>query len=83
MAEAKKIPKEGYLVQLTLTRTEARLVHKLLGVTTGHVGDKAYDALTQVLGEYNFHYGLEVDVQWSPRGIKVTEEIINEGYQED
>lgn len=81
MAEAKKIPVE-YKVQLTLTRTEARLVHKLLGRATGFVGDKAHDALEQVLGEYDIDKGLEVDVSWNNAGFKVTEDLINAGYKE-
>lgn len=78
MAEAKRIPVEEYKVQLTLTRTEARLVHKLVGCipSPDTFVRSIYRELEKILGNWG---GSPSTVSEFP---VITEGFINAGYKE-
>lgn len=80
MAKAKKIPVKEYKVQLTLTRAEARLVHKLVGCipTTSSFVNSTYRELERVLGSWG-----DEPCSISEFPDTLTDEFINAGYQED
>lgn len=78
MAEAKKIPVAEYKVQLTLTRTEARLVHKLVGATVSYpTADGIYHQLQDILGGYGSDPSMLSEVP-----APADEAYINAGYKE-
>lgn len=77
MSSVKKVGKNEYDVVITVSREQARMIHKLIGaLAAGPEGD-LYDQLSEILGHYGSGHLLVGNAEF------VTNSNVNNGYPED